>query len=110
MKVDPGVWVDTLTDWGIRVILGKHWVAWKLRTGWKCKGRDIGWAEAIVLKLTILLLHHDGYMDCNIVIHGDNAGVIGSFHKGYLWNISHNESLWHISSYIIQATSQSLQY
>jgi|SRR5882724_6819613 len=82
-------------------MLSSQWAAWKLRPGWKSDGRDIGWVEYIALELTILWLLHDGHTDCNITIHGDNTGVIGAFAKGHSHNISCNESLCHIASYII---------
>jgi len=80
--VDQDVWVDASTDWGIGVVVGQLWAAWKLRLSWKSDGRDIGWAESITLKLMILRLICNGYADCDITIHGDNTGVIGAFYKG----------------------------
>jgi len=36
--VNPDLWVDALTDWGIVIIFGQHWVAWKLKPSWKVDG------------------------------------------------------------------------
>jgi len=49
----PRQWVDASTDWGIGMVIGSQWVAWKLVHGWKLDGRDIGWAESIALELAI---------------------------------------------------------
>ena len=100
-SIDPGVWVDALMDWGIGVIIGNRWAAWKLKPSWKTDGRDIGWAESIALELSILWLLHDGHTDCDITMHGDNMGVIGAFFKGQSHSIPRNESLCCIASYLI---------
>jgi len=110
IKVDPDVWVEASTDWGIGVVLGQHWVGWRLKSSWKCEGRDIGWAEAIALKLAILWLLCDGYADCDIVIHGNYTGVIGSFYKaihGTFLKMNHYITSHPTSS---QAMFQFLQY
>src|SRR5882672_3895252 len=59
--IDPNVWVDASTDWGIGVIYGRLWAAWRLKPGWKSEGRDIGWVESVALELTVLWLIRDGY-------------------------------------------------
>jgi len=99
--IDPNVWVDASTSWGIGVIIGERWSAWRLLDGWKADGRDIGWAEAIALEMAILWLIHKGYSDWKITIHGDNTGVIGAYEKGHSRNIPRNDSLRRISSCII---------
>ena len=77
--IDPHVWVDTLTDWSIGVILGQLWAAWMLRPRWKVDCWDIGWAESIALELAVIWLVCNGYMDCNITIHSNNTGMIGAW-------------------------------
>jgi len=54
--VDPDVWVDSSTDWGIGMVLRIQWATWKLIPGWKASGRDIGWAKSIALKLAVLII------------------------------------------------------
>jgi hypothetical protein len=48
-------WVDASAVWGIGVIFNGFWDAWKLQGNWKSNGRNIGWAEFVVVKLGILL-------------------------------------------------------
>ena len=54
--VDPDIWVDTSTDWGIGMVIADHWAAWKLIADWNSHGRDIGWAESIALELAVLMI------------------------------------------------------
>ena len=54
--VDPNIWVDASTDWGIGIIIADHWAAWKLVAGWNSLGRDIGWAELIALELAVIMI------------------------------------------------------
>jgi len=46
-----------------------------LETQARLEGRwcDIGWAESIALELAILWLIQVGHVNCNIIVHGDNA-------------------------------------
>jgi len=80
-SVDTNAWVDASTGWGIGMVIGSQWAAWKLVPGWKSDGRDIGWAESIALELAILMLVDHGFKDC-LIIQGDNTHVICVFNKG----------------------------
>jgi len=53
-RLDPDIWADASTSWGIGLVMGGQWTAWQLKDGWKAGGRDIGWAESIALKLAVL--------------------------------------------------------
>ena len=101
ISVDPDIWVDASTDWGMGVGLGQKWAAWKLKPIWKSDGWDIGWGELIALELAILLLMQVGHIDCDIVIHGDNTGLIGAFSKGCSHNVLQNDSICHMVASII---------
>ena len=85
--VDPSIWVDALTSWGIGIIFGCRWAGWHLVKDWKGCGRDIGRAEAIALELAILWLIQEGLSDCLITICGDNLSIIGAFGKGHSRNL-----------------------
>jgi len=99
--IDPHIWVDASTDWGIGIINGHLWAAWRLRAGWRSDGQDIGWVKLIMLELAVIWLVQDGYMDCNITIHGDDMGLIGAFDKGCSRNIACNDSIQQTASAII---------
>jgi hypothetical protein len=47
--VDPDMWVDASSEWGIAIVMSGHWRAWKLHH-WKSDKRDIGWAESVALE------------------------------------------------------------
>ena len=79
---DPGVWVDACTSWGIGIIIGHRWAAWKLKDGWKKDGRDIGWAEMIAIELACLYLDTLHFTNMDVLVRSDNIGVIGAFLKG----------------------------
>jgi hypothetical protein len=92
-SVDPDVWVDASTSWGIGILVGDHWDAWQLIDGWKCEGRDIGWAEGVAIELAILVLELMGFRDCRILIRSDNVGVIGAYSRGRGRNFQVNASI-----------------
>src|SRR5882724_12041936 len=55
-KVDPDIWVDTSTSWGIGLVVSDHWAVWHLCDGWKCADRDIGWVESVALEVVVMWL------------------------------------------------------
>ena len=93
--IDPCLFVDASTSFGIGIIMGKHWAAWKLSDGWRLNNRDIGWVETITMELAMLLLVNVGFNSSIIVIHSDNTGVIGTYNSGHLHNPEQNSSLQH---------------
>jgi hypothetical protein len=84
------LWVDASTDWGIGLVWGAKWDAWTLIDGWKGQGRDIGWLEAVAVKLAVMTLHASGWRNCSVIIHSDNQGVIGAFRSGRSRNFQVN--------------------
>jgi len=40
-SMDPDIWVDASSSWGIGIVVGKHWSAWCLLSGWDDADRDI---------------------------------------------------------------------
>ncbi|PPQ81668.1 hypothetical protein CVT24_002936 [Panaeolus cyanescens] len=75
-------WVDASTDWGIGVVFNDRWIAWKLKDGWKCDGRNIGWAEFVAIELGLSVAISEGHTNTHFIIHSDNQGVIYSLTKG----------------------------
>lgn len=80
--INPDVWVDASSEWGIAIVIGRNWRAWKLAEGWKSDGRDIGWAESVALELAVYHLIWAGYSHVLLLIHSDNQGAIGQYNKG----------------------------
>ncbi|KAE8185864.1 hypothetical protein CF336_g7226 [Tilletia laevis] len=77
------VWVDASTEWGIGVIVGEAWGAWKWLPGWKADGRGIGWAEAIALEFGLLAAKACGASNSTIDFRSDNQGVLYSYKRGH---------------------------
>jgi hypothetical protein len=90
---DYNIWVDASTEWGIGLLWGTQWAAWRLLEGWKGPSRDIGWLEAVAVELAILATKIMGIRDANILIRSDNEGVIGAFSKGRCSNFMTNLSI-----------------
>ena len=90
---DYNIWVDASTEWGIGLIWGSHWSAWKLLDGWRGPSRDIGWLEGVAVELAILATRAMGIRDADVLIRSDNEGVIGAFSKGRCSNFMTNLSI-----------------
>jgi hypothetical protein len=97
------IWVDASTSWGIGILIDHQWMAWKLTDGWNTEGRDIGWAESVAVELAILWVTEQEVSDKEILIHGDNTGVIDAYEKGRSRNIPRNASIQRITSCLIPA-------
>ena len=92
-KRGSDVWVDASASWGIGVIIGGQWEAWKLNSGWNTDGRDIGWAEMIALELACLCLEVSKISNVDIVVHSDKTGVLGAYFRGRSRNPHTNLSI-----------------
>ena len=100
-QINPWIFVDASTSWGIRLHASGKWVVWELNRGWNAAGRDISWAESITLEITALWLIQANYKDLDILIHSDNTGVIGAFNHSRARNFTHNNSIAHITSLLL---------
>jgi hypothetical protein len=97
------IWVDASTSWGIGILIDQQWMAWKLCENWNTEGWDIGWAEPIAVELAILWVTEQDIADKEILIHGDNTGVINAYKKGRSRSFPRNASIQRITSYLIPA-------
>ena len=89
--------MDASSSWGISLVVGTYWAAWRLVPGWNGDGHNIGWAEGIALELAVNWLCSKKYHNVDIIVQSDNSGVIGAFWKGCSHNVSHNDSISQIS-------------
>lgn len=80
--LDPDIWVDASGDWGIALVVGDRWRAWRWLPGWKSESREIGWAECIALEMAIRHIGGMGTTEVTAKIRSDNQGTIGQFKKG----------------------------
>jgi hypothetical protein len=91
--VNPNVFVDASTSWGIGIWFDGKWDAWKLSDNWKGPSQDIGWLEGITLEFIIYILAASDFSDARVTIHSDNKGVISAFDKGQCRNPEINLSI-----------------
>lgn len=91
--VDPDVWVDASTEWGIALVAAGRWRAWQLMPGWKSERRDIGWAESVAIELATLHLASLLRRHVTFQVHSDNQGAIGQHSKGRSRNSQSNQCI-----------------
>lgn len=95
-------WVDASSSWGIGVILGGEWDAWRLHAGWDKDGRNIGWAEIVAIELGLRFAIHQGYSDIHFLVKSDNQGVIHAIQGGRSRSPEQNSVLQRITSLLSQ--------
>jgi len=80
---NPHAYSDASSGIGIRIVVGNYWRAWRLILGWQTLNgkRDIGWAEAIGFELLVYTLATLPGISGNLLIHGDNTGVVEGWWK-----------------------------
>jgi len=76
------IYTDASTSWGIGVIIDGRWKAFRLSDNWKTEGRGICWLETLGVEFVVHLLEAMGISNCQVTIHSDNQGTIGSMGKG----------------------------
>jgi hypothetical protein len=91
--LDMGIFVDASTSWGIGIIIGGKWFAFRLQPSWKIPGRDICWLETVAVELASYILEAMGIRECTVLVHSDNEGTIGSMDKGRSPNVHINLSI-----------------
>lgn len=79
---DYKIYVDASTDWGIGILIGGCWAAFKLKEDWKIPGRDICWLETVAIELLVYYLESMDFHDAYLLLHSDNTGTIGAHDKG----------------------------
>ena len=79
--IDLNAFSDASSTTSIGIVIGDRWRAWHLLPGWKSRGRDIGWAEAVGMEL-LLRTALSLYNISGLLIHGDNNGVIEGWWAG----------------------------
>lgn len=99
--VDMGIYVDASTSWGIGVVIGNRWAAFKLKEGWKKKGVDICWLEVLALEFLFYILIEEGIQSLHVLVRSDNQGAIGAIGKGRSPNHAINVAVRRIHTAII---------
>lgn len=97
---DLDIFVDASTDWGIGIMIGGKWAAFRLYANWKIEGRDICWLETVAVEILIYFLECSGLANIRILIHSDNQGTIGAMCKSRSSNYWINMSIRRICTVI----------
>ena len=79
---DRDAFSDASSGFGISIVIGNKWRAWRLIPGWKADGRDIGWAEAVGFKFLARALCTASQPGQIFRVFGDNKGVVEGWWKG----------------------------
>ncbi len=58
---DLHIYVDASTSWGIGIVIGRQWYAFRLTDTWKMPGRSIGWLETMALEILTYFLAQFGF-------------------------------------------------
>jgi hypothetical protein len=77
------IWVSASTDFGIGLVVGNKWRAWKLKDGWTSGRRGIGWAESAGLELVAHEVASRGIRNAKVVVFVGNRGLIGQYSHGH---------------------------
>lgn len=92
LPLDLNISVDASTDWGIGLVWGSWWDAWKLTSRERTSYQHIGWLEALAVEFALRALIARGYTNTHFLLRSDNQGVIGAWRKGrgrnFLINLS----------------------
>lgn len=79
---DIGIYVDASTSWGVTVIIGHRWFAWRLAPDWKHLGVDICWLKSAAIELPFMFLEQLGIWEMYLLVRSNNKGAIGALTKG----------------------------
>src|SRR5258705_179303 len=103
--INIGAYSDASSGWGIAITVGEYWRAWRLVPGWKCKGRDIGWAEAVSFKFLVRHVIQITTAGARIKVYGNNIGVVEGWWTGRSQNKQVNEVFRRIHGLLQQYNS-----
>ncbi|KAG8744164.1 hypothetical protein FRC10_010733 [Ceratobasidium sp. 414] len=89
-SISERIYTDASSSFGVGVIIGDEFQAWRLMGNWKSHSRDIGWAEAVAVELAVDWLIVRGTRGASVNIQCDNQGVVGAWLCGRSRNYQQN--------------------
>lgn len=113
LPIDLSWWGDASTSFGVGIILGSHWAAWKWAPSFTVgpwMKYNIGWTEAIAIELglhvaiSLHFLSPDPVGGRTFLVRSDNIGIVTVTNKGRSHSREMNKILKHI--YLLQAQHQ----
>ena len=104
--LDPHAFSDASSGLGIGIVIGSRWRAWRLQADWNTyRGKkDIGWAKAVGFEL--LIRATDAILDqpTDLILHGDNTGVLDGWRFGRHCNHAVNAVFKSIHTFLKSAS------
>lgn len=81
---DVAAFSDASSGFGIAIVIGSRWRAWRLLPGWQTRDgqREIGWAEAVGFELLARYVCASCGRARAFKLHGNNQGVIDGWKNG----------------------------
>lgn len=101
--LDVCAFSDASSKVGIGIVIRGHWRAWRLLPGWEKEGRGIAWAESVGFELLIRSLLRDGAPAPNILVQGDNSGVVEGWWNHRSRDSNVNSVFRRIHSFLLNA-------
>ncbi|KAN0091429.1 hypothetical protein V8E55_004995 [Tylopilus felleus] len=74
--IDHRAFSDARTSYGLAIIIGNRWHAWRLHNHWKHNGRDIGWAESVTFEFLISILLTFNQSSMPLMVYCNNQEVV----------------------------------
>ena len=78
---DYSAYSDASSGFGVAITVGPRWRAWRLADGWKSRGRDIQWAEAVGFELLAICVCALSGQGEHVLLYSDNRGVVEGWWK-----------------------------
>ena len=106
--IDHRAFSDASSGMGVGIVIGQRWRAWKLVPGWQTirgANRDIGWAEAIGFELLVRALDAFVPQGGNLLVYGDNTGVVEGWWNGRHRNHEANNVFKRIHAFLAETSS-----
>ena len=103
--LDLRAFSDASSGFGIGIIIGERWRAWRLRPDWSTfhGKKDIGWAEAVGFELLIRAIDVQLPDARHVILHGDNTGIVEGWCVSRHRNRAVNAIFKHIHSFLESA-------
>ena len=105
--IDPRAFSDASSGVGLGIIIGNTWRAWHLLPGWQFRDgqKDIGWAESVTFELLVHAIASMANIRGQVIVHGDNTGVVEGWKNGRHCNHATNTMFRQIHSFLLTVPS-----
>ncbi|QRV96827.1 Reverse transcriptase domain protein [Ceratobasidium sp. AG-Ba] len=92
-RLNLRIYMDASSSFGLGVIFNNEWQAWRLLHGWDKDRRNIGWAEAVAVKLAVSWIAARGFRNVSSTVYCNNQGVVYAWKAGRSRNPQQNDAI-----------------